>query len=85
MLYDMIIRSKLFYGLETAQVNDSVFISRIDPFYKKELRYILKMQPNMERGHIKYSRDDELYYKANFMRGIVDRTTYQEKLITPED
>ena len=32
IVYDVIVRSELFYGLESAQINDSVFKARIDPF-----------------------------------------------------
>ena len=37
-VYDMIVRIKLFYGLDTAQINYSVFISRMYPFYRKKAK-----------------------------------------------
>ena len=42
-VYDAVVRSKLIYGLESVQVNDSLK-AKIDAFQLKGLRQILKMQ-----------------------------------------
>ena len=83
LVHEMIIRAKLFYGFETAQINDTVFTHRIDPFYKKGLRNILRMQPNIDEitGNPVYPSDEKLYDKANAMFGIRKKS---KKNSTPE-
>ena len=61
--YDMIVKSKLCYGLESAQINDTVFSHRIDPFYKTGLRKFCWMQPQIDpiTKKPKYPSDEALY------------------------
>ena len=42
-VYDAVIRAKLIYGLESAQINDSMK-KKLDAFQLKGLRQVLKMQ-----------------------------------------
>ena len=43
IVYDAVVRTKLIYGMESAQINDAVK-NKIDAFQMKGLRQILKME-----------------------------------------
>ena len=86
IVHEMIIRAKLFYGFESAQVNDTVFTHRIDPFYKKGLRNILRMQPKIDEitGNPVYPSDEKLYDKANAMFGIRKKAS-PKRIVPPKE
>ena len=58
---DAVIRSKLVYGLETAQLNDS-HLSKLDVFQLKGLRKILRMQTTFVN---RANTNEKVYQEAN--------------------
>ena len=61
VVYDAVVRSKLIYGLESVQVNDSLK-SKIDAFQLKGLRQILKIQTTFMNRE---NTNDEVFRRAN--------------------
>ena len=65
VVYDAIIRTKLIYGFESVQVNDTLK-SKLDAFQLKGLRQILKIQTTYVN---RANTNDVVYTKAS-KRGI---------------
>lgn len=80
--YDAIIKAKLLYGLDSAQINDTFWDHRLEPIYTKGLRNILRMQPWIDEvtGHPMHPSDDELFKKANARFGIRPNA-YPKKIV----
>ena len=65
-VFNSIIRSKLAYGLEAAQLNQSA-INKLDLLQLKGLRKILKMDTtwgNMQQGRLRENTNEEVFRRA---------------------
>ena len=72
MAYDAIIKSKLLYGLETAQVGKSE-LKRIDAFQLRGIRQILG------KKHTYWDREATNYILFDMASRIISETTKKDK------
>ena len=67
-VHDAMVRTKLMYGLESLQLNDSI-INKIEIFQRKGIRQILKMKTTFGQmetgGDRKQVTDEEMWKQAN--------------------
>jgi hypothetical protein len=76
-IFDAVIRSKLIYGLESVQVNDSLK-SKLDAFQHKGLRQILKMQSTYVN---RANTNQRIFERANIEVGYRMPGTIRRKVI----
>ena len=68
IVYDSIIRTKLIYGMEGAQINDHIKKKRIDSFQLKGIRQIIKMKTTYGQqvsGEAKTNTNKKVMEEAN--------------------